>query len=495
MDNLEHLTQQVIRVFKAKQTASFFLNGAPGSGKTSVLKHLAKELPEAFPKLAILGPYTVSVKNLSEMSRMIAEGLFTSRFVESFPVDGYPENLHHAWELLLPNLQVSRRQCFLIMIEITDPCTQCEVEQLGNFFSALRSLESRQINTDVGLYHFVTGFWDPSVIANHYQKIRLSFPYTLTENYGIWEGNTDAEALDFWKYTRTGAALRALLVEVTGGHLGALYEIYNHLSQTELTFQNLLDAVDKVALSGKTALQLISVWEQLSPESKAILVRLLNSRVVPSRAIDPLLQDVLCAAGITKIKRIDSQHFLELRSWFVERILVQHASRLELQRAVLTRNQPSELYPHLITLNQQAFQVLNDIETKARQFVNLRLLSLNKTEDHYLNHRLKETDRRTNTVNDGYTRALDWKQRNIQDNVHTTYNPLLTYCSTRDLANLIEEISREAGYKDWSQIADYLRKLAPIRDAVMHNQLIDDHSLEILFSLQEEIYVLLGGKS
>ena len=71
-------------------------------------------------------------------------------------------------------------------------------------------------------------------------------------------------------------------------------------------------------------------------------------------------------------------------------------------------------------------------------------------------------------------------------------NPLVAYLSTRDLAGIIEEIGVEIGSKIWQRIAQAIRDLAGVRDAVMHNQLVNDAALQRLYDLQADIYKALS---
>jgi len=74
-------------------------------------------------------------------------------------------------------------------------------------------------------------------------------------------------------------------------------------------------------------------------------------------------------------------------------------------------------------------------------------------------------------------------------------NPLLAYLKTRDLADLISEIGVAENSKAWLAIAQSIQTLSDVRDAVMHNQLIDDGALQRLYDLQAAIYEALGAVS
>ena len=60
-----------------------------------------------------------------------------------------------------------------------------------------------------------------------------------------------------------------------------------------------------------------------------------------------------------------------------------------------------------------------------------------------------------------------------------------------DLVRLVQE-SVVFGDPLWEDILDTVEKLTPIRDAVMHNQIIDEKSLKSLYLLQAKIYKALN---
>ena len=87
---------------------------------------------------------------------------------------------------------------------------------------------------------------------------------------------------------------------------------------------------------------------------------------------------------------------------------------------------------------------------------------------------------------------MDWQAHSAEEGLPVTLNPLLAYLSTRDLADIIEEIGIEIGSDAWQRIAQAIQNLAGIRDAVMHNQLVDDIALQRLYDLQAGIYEALS---
>jgi len=136
---------------------------------------------------------------------------------------------------------------------------------------------------------------------------------------------------------------------------------------------------------------------------------------------------------------------------------------------------------------------LNDIETKVRQFVGTYLRYHKTSDQHILEEKVRRANRNGFDIEDAYQRAQAWKARTTNKGLQTNFNPPITYCSTTDLAELTRDIGIEQDRQEWQKVAELIEEMIPIRDAVMHNQLIAETALEQLFSLQERVYSLLGN--
>ena len=56
MDTSEIITR-IAHLLDTKQANTFFINGAPGTGKSFLLEKLADDLVKELPKTRVLGPY------------------------------------------------------------------------------------------------------------------------------------------------------------------------------------------------------------------------------------------------------------------------------------------------------------------------------------------------------------------------------------------------------------------------------------------------------
>lgn len=492
MTNVDRLIHEVARTFKAQKTSSFFINGAPGSGCSFFLARLAEVLPVEIQRAFLLGPYALGVKEVAQLPRRIAEDLSEAGFASGNLVNECPGSLHQAWKAFSSKLEVGQRQSFLVMVDLSGPCIPEDIKLLADIFSAVRFLESDPFDHAFGLYHIVSGFWDPVLLANHYEKSGVSFPYTKDENYQVREGVDDIVSLRPAQNDARREAWNSLLVELTGGYLSVVDEVYDVLGDDELRFGDVVRAVDELAQKGRTAQRLVNLWSDFMPGIREVLQHLLANRVIHLNHARQY-QELMRAAGIAKLTQVGNQHFLEVKSWFAERVLAHHGEKLGVDSRWLADTLLDEPLPQLLAFNSQAYQLLNDIETKVRQFVSTYLHHHTTSGQHILKGRASRAKRNGCDIEDAYQRAQAWRTRSTKKHLNTDFNPLIAYCSTTDLAELTREVGVEQGRQEWRMVADLLEELVPIRDAVMHNQLIDEKSLERLLSLQERIYSLLGN--
>jgi hypothetical protein len=144
--------------------------------------------------------------------------------------------------------------------------------------------------------------------------------------------------------------------------------------------------------------------------------------------------------------------------------------------------------PAISGLNLEAYRVINDLERQARNLVATRL-SLGPWTGHILKGRAVRFNEKTGRHEDAHQRAAGWRADSIDKGL---LNPLPAYLSTRYLAFIIKEIGKEMGSQPLRSIADALLELSGIRDAVMHNQLVDAAALLRLHELRADVYEALG---
>ncbi len=201
----------------------------------------------------------------------------------------------------------------------------------------------------------------------------------------------------------------------------------------------------------------------------------------------------MLACGIARRSQAGSKNYLSFRCWYVELLIRLHLTELELADGELQKHRLDELIPEITALGLEAYRLIHGIENDVRNFVALYLCQCQPRGASILHGRHKKYDRERARFEDAHERAKMWRDQSERDGLLTSVNPLIAYCSTRDLAGLITEIGAETQSAGWSEIAQSLLRLAEIRDAVMHNQLVDDRALQQLYALQADIYQALNA--
>jgi hypothetical protein len=192
-------------------------------------------------------------------------------------------------------------------------------------------------------------------------------------------------------------------------------------------------------------------------------------------------------------QEIFNQSFVKISSWYIELLLKNNLDVLGIDDDVWKKIEFQEFAPIISTLNVEAYKIINNIENMIRNFALTKLGEQDTGEAHVLQNKplKRKLTYQSHIDEDAYDRASDWRERSRQNGIDVSLNPLITYLSTGDLVQLLREIGA-SGDSSWKEIMDTLQKVTPIRDAVMHNQVIDEKSLESLYSLQVKVYNALN---
>ena len=239
---------------------------------------------------------------------------------------------------------------------------------------------------------------------------------------------------------------------------------------------------------GKTFIELLS---QLPPESGDILRELIFQKRLAVRAFTPGVER-LYIAGLIRRKQVGENYYIEFNSWYVELMVYIHSEQLGIPDKNIKKIDIDELMPPTSSISMEAYRLINEIENLTRNYITIQLCVENETHFHFLAGRGRKYNPEKQVEDDAYERAEDWQNRSRERGLRTELNPLIAYLSTRDLANLIEELGAEMRSPAWLRIAQAIRKLSDVRDAVMHNQVIDDGGLLSLYELHKDIYYALS---
>jgi hypothetical protein len=489
MLNSSNLVQRLARISGSNHASTFFINGPPGSGKSFLLNTLAERLPGEISRCISFGPYPIRVGNHGELGGRILQDFFEAGFLAHIPQEASHWDLVTIWRWIKENVQVAPRQTFFVFIDLAG-WTPKSLKDTAQLFSVVRTLEGDWDSQDIRWLQIFAGCWDHPAMESYFREINTSFPYTVGHNYVLWEGISMQDMAEFigdFSFHDSRLPNRKILHEITGGHPGAAIDILNSIPEGKLSFPAIISATQRAAKEGPVGQELLAMWAELSPESKRAVKALLLGKRIPVVSLPPHLE-MLRIAGIANRKSVGTQSYLELRSWYVTMVLWQHLEEIDIADAHTERINVSALMPRISTVCSEAYNLINEIENLARNFVTIQLSLDSEPHFHYLMGRSLKYNRDTEVDEDAYQRAEDWRNRSLDRGLSADLNPLIAYLSTRDLANLIEELGGQADSPEWLRIAQAIRSLSDVRDAVMHNQFIDDSALRSLYDLQAEIY-------
>ena len=334
-------------------------------------------------------------------------------------------------------------------------------------------------------------------MERHFNNINTSFPYTIGHNYMIWNGLSSEEMIALVSQIRPGESRPLhgrILFELTGGHPAAALDVLSQIAPGDLSFPALLSSTYQAAANGPAGQALLGVWRQLPAESQSVLRELVLQRHIPAKILPPHLER-LRLAGAIRLDMVGTTSYVSFRSWYTELLVRLHAAELAIADEQTQRIRIDELMPETSELVVEAYRLINNIETRVRNFVAVQLCLRQDTGEPILGERAKKYNDHKHIFEDAHQRATDWQRRSADKGLPVALNPLLAYLSTRELADLMIEIAIQMKSETWHCIAKAIQDLASVRDAVMHNQLIDDAALQLLHDLQADVYKALSEPS
>jgi hypothetical protein len=278
---------------------------------------------------------------------------------------------------------------------------------------------------------------------------------------------------------------------ITGGYAGAILDILASTEKSNPTADDIFEATWKAVQQGDHGNSLVLAWKKL-PSSAISQVKqiLLLKQLDPN---DKKSLDLLFVSGIISYHEIFGKRFARLNSWYVELLLRDRAANLGLDGADWLITRFDQFTPRIKTFNIEAYEIINDIENQVRNYAVARLCEQSTGNDHLLEGKVlrKNKFHESYPEDDAYERAKEWQQRSQQHGVGVNINPLIAFTSIGDLVQLLTELSVTDELL-WKEIVKAIEKTTSIRDAVMHNQVINEKSLEKLYDLQAKILKALN---
>jgi hypothetical protein len=490
------LVRRLANLARTKNASTFYLNGPPGSGKSYLLSELADCLPVEIPRALALGPYSITCDEAASLGNRILEDSRDMGFLDQMPSLESELDLTRAWRWFRENAHPPAGETFVVLVDLVE-ANWSELAAIGSLFSSTRYLEGIWDLRNVRVSHICAGYWDHPGLEHYFRSIDTSFPYTVGHNYAVWDGLTAEEITTLIERARPQEAhtlCSRVLFELTGGYPAAALDILDRAPPGDLSFPALLSATRRAAADGPAGQVLLNAWQQLPVECRSVLRDLALQRHIPATA-PPAALERLHVAGAIRSDPVGPTKYLNFRSWYVELLVRLHADELGIADEQTQSIRIDELMPITSEMNVEAYRLINDVETQARNFVTIQLCLRKPRSEHILRGISIKHDQKEQAFVDAYDRAIDWQARSADRGLPVDLNPLLAYLSTRDLAYIIEEVGIDMGSKAWQRVAHAIRDLAGVRDAVMHNQLIDDAALQRLYDLQADIYEALSETS
>ncbi|MEM6280824.1 MAG: hypothetical protein AAF787_01410 [Chloroflexota bacterium] len=488
IDILEDIQRNVL----TRKTSQYFINGNPGSGKVQIIEELAASASEYIPGCIVFGPIRFDMENPAHYARWIVDQFYDACFVDDDDDlqndTTILESVAETWGWLSREVHAPNKT-FVILMEMQGEQYSAS-KTLADFFSALRSLDTSQHQRRFNVHHVITGFWDHVSLESYYRSAGVSFPYTVGHNYTYWKGLSADEVINRLPHDWTSRELYGrVLHELTGGNEAIVSEAITCL-EPEFRMAAMLNVIDELARDGQAAQQLLATWQQLPASALKMLTRLLLHRNVALSA-GKLHQEMhLVALGLASLRNINGQNFLSFQSWTAELITRYHYQQLNIDDQRLTNLRVEDISPELQTVNTEAYRVIYDIETSARNLVVIVLASHQRESSALLEGYYGGTRgyHYNDTSADLQTRASAMHRKTAEKGLDNTINPLIAYITTGELAGLIEEVGREYNLHHFKDIGKAMKEVSDIRNAVMHNQLIDEKALAKLYDLQSGIH-------
>jgi hypothetical protein len=489
MTLMTELFQRMASSAIAHHVSTFFINGLPGSGKSRLLSSASQELPNLIPRSILLGPYLIENISDSCLCKDILDDFEDSSFLSTKSDHDFDlSDITRFFSQLRTRIHLRTSQYAIVFIELHENVTK-DTKTLGDFFSRLRRLEGLWNQGHFRLLVVVCGFWDHVEIKSYFDKVFTSLPYTPSRNLFDLRGISKKEMYLLVKEKTNVNSLEIIssfIYELIDGHPGSAISVLDNLEKDSVSVFGLLDAIKRAATDSIMTNRFLSIWRKLPPDSKSLISKLMNQKYLKAPMKLPPYMERLLNTGLVNHCINQKQSFLKIRSWYVELILHKHAKELGIVDVELDID---ETIPASSALCIEGYRVVNEIENLVRNFVVLNLWkSYCDGDPHPLIGRVIRYDDFENKNTDIYERATKWAERNARRGVSSTLiNPLIAHISTRDLVELVEEAAAEVNYQSWQRIANSLKNLKGVRDAIMHNQLIDEVELENLYNLRDEI--------
>jgi len=488
----EDLIHCVEKLLNAHGAISFFLNGGPGTGKSHLLEQLVDQLPEYIGRTFPVFTRVSSERDFADLARTQLGQCKSAGFVDGLPPASCCDDVGEAWTWFSENAESMRQQLFAVLVDLD--IEEIPLRRIADFFSQVRSLEKSWRRGAGRILYLIAGRWDNESLRRHFNTIGASFPYSEGINYFIWHGVTqdEIERIVLERHPDALPYHAAALRELVGGNPGAAVEALATCNNDILTIDELLSSVKEIANESQLTTRLLSRCTEMSAMSQQLVKQLMHTGINTYAGWREAVSQ-LAPLGIVDKREIGGAWYLVFRSWYVELVFRLNGEKLGLAGGYLADVPVDELVPRLTSVSTLCFEIVNETENWSRNLLIAELSSLApEGKAHVLEGLDERLNTHTGTVEDAHHRAQEWRKRSQKNGGSSDINPLVAYCSTRDLAKLFGEVAGRTHVTHHTQLAAAIRGLADLRDSVMHSQVVTDDELRRLYGYRDQILSVMA---
>jgi hypothetical protein len=488
--NFSEVLLAIKRQVDTNAASTLFLNCPPGSGKTQLYKEVSRQLKREIANSVVLGPYTT--ENPSNLGKNIIDDLHEMVYLSGLPGEETTGDLSTSLNWINDNLKPKSPKTIVMFVDLD--LEWVEYEKLQIYFSTFHYLEDDWSAENVKISIVFTGCWDHPGLSKYYRKGGWAFPYAVGHNYFLREGISLNESLQLIRGNAQKNASKRVYFkqahELAGGNPEIMKEILERANPENPTLEDLLKASKETVQKSEFSKKLVGLIMRLHPNAKNVIQEILDKRMLPVNALSDS-QERLRILGLITLKSNFGENFLTIRSWYIELLLRLFSKEIGLQEeSEVLFNAIKEMIPPLTVINREAYQLLQETENLVRNYL---ANYLTKVENEGI-PLLKARGFRSALVNgynnnkkiDAHERANKLREKSKRNGLAEHLNPDFAYLTFGDLGLIVSEINSETRNHKWLTVEYTIDQVVSIRNAVMHNQLIEFRDLEKIIELKTQ---------
>jgi hypothetical protein len=435
-------------------------------------------------------PISLSLENIDSLGSLFVQEIKDFGFSNQDFKSQNTLDITSTFYWIIKNSSFRNGQRIVFPVEVENVNNQ-DISKLARLFSNARNFEGGWDSSELSICIIFISFWNSEALKKHYRDQETSLPFTSGVNQVNWIELNKKDFISNLSSSNGKIALSKIdseiLYEISGGIPTLAAELLESLQENDFSILNLVNQTKSIAHKGLFSKKFTQQISGFTNSIKTILSRILIERYL-SNAIDQEIKEQLLLSCCIREQKTPNSGYVTFFSWAIELILRAHETEIGISSEKSQRIEVSELQPEIFVINIEAYKLIFSIEFKIRNLIFNQLCLLNES-DHYLKNWLSG---QLNGYNDAYSSANDWKNKSNSLGLSMDLNSLLCYLNTRDAAKLMKQLGSKIDNQEWIKIGQKLLEVSSIRDAVMHNQIIDKDDFNRLEFLNDEIDQLLA---